>query len=97
MPPDEPDPRLSEVANALQTLNRPSSQKRRELSRQHRLNGGVADAVDVVLTEGAEEQVHEHADHQHAQHVPQIAGLDPIEEILGQMQPSDETCCRRRR
>ena len=27
MPPEEPDPRLREVANALQTLNRPSSQK----------------------------------------------------------------------
>ena len=27
MPPDEPEPRLSEVANALQMTNSPSSQK----------------------------------------------------------------------
>ena len=66
MPPDEPDPRLSEVASALQQPQQPES---RDLPRQHRLDGSVADPIDVILTEGAEQQVHEYAQHQHPEHM----------------------------
>ena len=70
IPPEEPDPKLSEVAKRLADAQQSQQPKRRDPSCQHRLDRCVADAVDVVLAEGAEEEVHEHAKHRHPKHVP---------------------------
>ena len=70
IPPDEPDPKLSEVANSLHTARSPSSQKLEICPAKYRLNGGVANPIDEVLAQGAEEEIHEHAKNQHPQHVP---------------------------
>ena len=51
MPPDEPEPRLSEVASSLQTNSRTSSQTPMHLAGQDRLDRRVADALDVIVPE----------------------------------------------
>ena len=51
MPPEEPEPRLSEVASSLQTNSSSSRPGRRQLAEQDRLDRRVADALDVVVAE----------------------------------------------
>ena len=55
IPPDEPEPRLTVVANSLQTNNSASSQAARQLAEYDRLHRRVADAFDVVVAEALPE------------------------------------------
>ena len=54
MPPDEPEPRLSEVASTLQTNSSASSQTPTVWPARIALDRRVADAVDIILPEACE-------------------------------------------
>ena len=54
MPPDAPEPRLTEVANSLAANSSASSAGRGEAAGQDRLDGRVADALDVVVAGAAQ-------------------------------------------
>ena len=73
MPPDDPEPRLVEVAAILRKNSNPSSQTEVVLSNQDALDRRVADAIDIVLSQRAKQHIHQAAEQQHAQHVPRIS------------------------
>ena len=64
--------------------------KRVHAVQQHRLNGGVTDALDEIVAVEAEQRVDQHADAEHADDVTQIGIGDFLEQILGEMQAADE-------
>ncbi len=51
MPPDEPEPRLIDVANSLQTNSRNSRPGASRSAGQDRLDRRVADALDIIVPE----------------------------------------------
>ena len=97
IPPEAPEPRLIEVAASLAANS--SDQQRRQARPpvQDRLDGRIADALDVVLPGGAQQRVDHHADDQHADDVAQIGLCDALEYVLGKAQAADEGRSRRAR
>ena len=83
MPPDAPEPRLIEVAKSLATNSSGQDGKRRELACQQGLDRRVADALDVIMPEKAQQRIDQDADQQHADDMAQIGIVDPLEDVLG--------------
>ena len=65
MPPEAPEPRLTEVAQSLAANNSSSSAGSRDAGKD-RLDGRVADALDVIVPAADQERIDQHADDQHA-------------------------------
>ncbi len=91
MPPDDPDPRLSEVAASLDDEQQRQERRGREPAEQDVLDRRVADAVDLVVAREAKEGVHHRAHEGHADDVPQVRIGDALESLFGEMQPADES------
>jgi hypothetical protein len=85
MPPDEPAPRLVEVAKSLQTKRSASSQPAAPQPLR------IAWIVEVVA-ELSMQSVDQPADEQHAEYVPRVAAGHLLECILRQVQHPDEQC-----
>ena len=67
IPPDEPEPRLTEVATSLAANRNSRKVPTVELAAEYRLDGRVADAFDVVVAREEMESVDQHSDHCHAE------------------------------
>ena len=90
MPPEEPEPRLIEVASSLATAST-SRRRRRELAVQGGLDRRVADALDEVMpVRQPEARTSATPTMQHAQSVAQIAAADLIEDIFQPVQGAHE-------
>ena len=87
MPPDEPEPRLTDrrqqLARHTAAAGTPAAGK---LPGQGRLDRRVADAFDVVMAAPAHQRVDQHADQQHAERMAQVAAGDFVEQVLGPVQ-----------
>ena len=90
MPPDEPEPRLSEVAASLARKKQRQEAAEVHVAGEDRLHGGVADAVDEVLPESGEEAVHQQAHQQHAEDMAQVTLADAVEGVFDQVQAAHE-------
>ena len=87
IPPEAPEPRLTEVANSL-AANRPSRRASAcQIIQQDRLDGGVADAFDEIMARKSHQRVDQHADHQHADAVAQIGISDFAENVFRKISP----------
>ena len=90
IPPDDPDPRLSEVA-----VNFADEQQRQEWrgadhAEQNILDRRIADAFDMVVTGKAQKRVHHRADDAHSDRVAQIGIAIRSNCVLGKMQAANE-------
>ena len=61
MPPEAPEPRLVDVAE-LRGQERQQQPRREQTARQDRLDGRIADALDVIMPGEAKEQIDQDAD-----------------------------------
>ena len=90
MPPEAPEPRLIEVAHSFATKKQRQQRGKHQAAGEDRLDGRVADAVDVILSARAQKRVHHDAYHQHACGVTQIGVVDALESRFREPQSFDE-------
>jgi len=93
MPPDEPAPRLMDVAASF-AANKMIRSAGGSRPPADRLNGRIADAFHEIVAGADQKRVDQHADNQHADKVAQIGIANAVEDIFGEAQAADE-CGRR--
>jgi hypothetical protein len=82
MPPDEPDPRLTDVANSFAGVEQQKEPGDGELPGQGCLNGRVTDALDIVVSAPTHERIDQHTDNQHAESMAKVTARHFVEQIL---------------
>ena len=91
MPPEAPEPRLTEVAQSLAANSKHEQRRHAEVAVEDRLDGRIADALDVIVAAADQQRVDQHADHQHADDVAQVGVLDELEYVFGVTEAATKT------
>ena len=90
IPPDDPDPRLTEVANSLADEQDQQEAGAGDLVPQRCLDRRVADALDIVVPVCDPQPIHQSADEQHSDGVAEVAARDQVEAVFNPVQAPDE-------